>query len=354
MQAEDRIKELEEELQKTKYNKRTAKHIGLVKAKIARLKSSLRIASKKKGARIGFAVKKTGNATAVFIGQPSVGKSTLLNLLTNAESKVGSYDFTTLKVIPGMMKYKGALIQLLDIPGVVEGAAHGKGRGKEVMSVLRVADLMIIVVDNLSQVNVVKKELYESGIRLDMRRPAVSVSKRSHGGLDIILSLGVKFSEEEAKAVLTEYGVLNADVVVHGPVTLDGFIDVLEGNRKYVRYLVVLNKIDIKSPKKKGSFIGVSARLGTNIGLLREKLFSTLEFKRVYMKKIGQSPDKKEPLIVRGNVTVLDACAALHRGFENYFEYARVWGKSARFPGQTVGAGHRLKDEDVLELHLKK
>ena len=112
---QDKIKELEEELRKTKYNKKTQHHIGKLKAKIARLKEDIEVKKKGKGKSEGYSVKKSGDATVIMIGFPSVGKSTILNALTNARSKVAAYDFTTLDVIPGLLEYKQAKIQLLEI-----------------------------------------------------------------------------------------------------------------------------------------------------------------------------------------------------------------------------------------------
>jgi uncharacterized protein len=143
----DKVKELEDELKKTKYNKRTQYHIGLVKAKIAKLKEKEVGRGKGGGPKEGYSVRKSGDATVILIGYPSVGKSTLLNALTNAESETGAYDFTTLSVIPGLLHYKHAQIQILDVPGIVSGAATGRGRGKEVLAVMRNAELVLIVID---------------------------------------------------------------------------------------------------------------------------------------------------------------------------------------------------------------
>ena len=75
-----------------------------------------------------FSVRKTGDGTVVLLGFPSVGKSTLLNKLTNAKSDIGVYSFTTLRAVPGLMEHKYAKVQIIDLPGIVSGAASGRGR----------------------------------------------------------------------------------------------------------------------------------------------------------------------------------------------------------------------------------
>lgn len=100
--------------------------MGLLKAKLAKYRSQLLEPAKKSEKGEGFDVLKSGDARVALIGFPSVGKSTLLSTLTATESEAASYEFTTLTCIPGVIEYKGANIQLLDLPGIIEGAAQVK------------------------------------------------------------------------------------------------------------------------------------------------------------------------------------------------------------------------------------
>src|SRR5207302_8092473 len=195
-------------MKKTQINKHTEHHIGLLKAKLARLRAELE-SSTSKGGGPSFEIKKGGDATIVLIGLPSVGKSTILNRLTNAKSKVAAYAFTTLTVVPGILRYNGADIQILDLHGIISGASSGKGRGKRVLSVARNADLILLVLDVFQpgQIKVLKSELHAMGIRIDHRLPDVAITRSSKGGLVVTSNIKLtKLSMSTVKGIAEAYG----------------------------------------------------------------------------------------------------------------------------------------------------
>lgn len=113
---------------------------------------------------------------------------TLLAKFTGTESEAPVYEFTTLTCIPGTMKYKGSKVQVLDLPGIIEGAAHGKGRGQEVIAVARNSDAILIVLDagkdGLNRHReTLEKELSPVGIRLNQRPPNVTLLNKKTGGI---------------------------------------------------------------------------------------------------------------------------------------------------------------------------
>lgn len=362
--ADAQIKGLEEELAKTKYNKRTQHHIGLVKAKIAKLKEKQIKRSAGRGKPPGYSVKKTGEATVIIVGFPSVGKSTLLNALTNAKSPVGHYAFTTLTCIPGLMEYNHAKIQILDVPGVIEGAASGRGRGKEVLACAMSADLVLFLIDVFGPENikVIEKEVYESNLRVNARKPDVRIEKTSRGGITVGSTVRLtKVDPKTVESVLKEFRVVNANVVIREDITIDQLIDVLEDNKIYLPAITLLNKIDLiseaeleKIKKKVNPDICISADKKIGIEQLKELIFEKLNFMRVYCKEVGKKADLDEPLIVFRGATLKDVCLKLHKDFINRFRFARIWGKSARFPGMAIRKfSHKLIDGDIIEIHVR-
>ena len=181
----EKIKAIQDEIGRTQLNKATEHHIGLLKAKIAKLKREQEAIQIKKSSKKsdGFDVRRSGDATVVFIGLPSVGKSTLLNALTGSKSSVGAFQFTTVTVVPGILDYRGAKIQMLDLPGIIKGASSGKGLGKRILSVARSADIVLLVLDVFQPYheNVLINELSNIGIRLNPNTDAKTINQISTG-----------------------------------------------------------------------------------------------------------------------------------------------------------------------------
>ncbi len=363
------IKQIEDEIRRTPYNKATSHHIGRLKAKLARLRerklAKATATATGKGTGTGFDIKRAGDATVAMVGFPSVGKSTLLNRLTNANAEVASYDFTTLRVIPGTLHYKGTRIQILDVPGLIQGASYGRGRGKEVISALRNADLILFILDitnnAVKQHEILARELYNSGIRINSRPPNVSIHKLSRGGIRIEST--VEVDEDFIRAVLAEYRIHNAEVIIRERelITPEEFIDAVIGNRKYLDAITVINKIDLAEPSMLGNIrkrypdaVFISAEGNINLEALKERIYAALGFIQIYMKPQGAPPDMHNPLVLRRYSTVADACAAIHRDFLAKFRYAQIWGRSVKYAGQRVGLTHVLADGDIVSIVLRR
>jgi uncharacterized protein len=361
----EKIKKIEDDIHRTQVNKKTEHHVGLLRAKLAKLRGELEEQqTRRSGSRVGYDVKKSGDATVVLIGLPSVGKSTLLNRLTNAKSKVAAYQFTTLEVVPGVMEQGGARIQVLDLPGVIKGASSGKGLGRRVLAVARSADLILFIVDVFQPEarDLLERELRSTAIRVDEGPPNVVIEKSDTGGISVTSQIKLtKMTEALVKDIMRVYEINGARVVIRQDIDDQQLIDVLTGNRVYVPSLTVMNKIDLVnagftnelSRKLPYSFVPVSAEAGVNIQALREEIYKRLDFVRIYMRRRTGETDFEEPMVVRGGATIGDICDKVHRGMKDEFRYALVWGKSVKFGGQRVGMTHRLMDQDVLTIVTK-
>ncbi|MHA1734625.1 MAG: OBG GTPase family GTP-binding protein [Promethearchaeota archaeon] len=373
---EERIRELERRLADTTPNKHTQKSINYLRASIAKLRDQLvRVASNKSGGGAGFGVKKTGDAQVAFIGFPSVGKSTLLNLLTggHTSSKVAAYDFTTLAAVPGMMEVERARVQLIDLPGIVLGAATGRGRGKEVLGAVRTAELILVLVCfrgdgtiNFDDLATIRKELADAGIRLNQRPARIVVKPAARGGIGLTARGHQLMDRDEVKALLNEFGYHNAGVYFNQPdVTPAQLIDHLLGNRVYTREFVVINKSDLAKapvdPAEVTRAVGhdhwqlISAANGDNVDALRHAIFRELGLIRVYLKPPGRDADLEDPVIMRRGDTLAELCRKLHKTFLSSYRYALVWGDKVKHPGQKFHTtGYELADGDVVSIYLRR
>ena len=216
-----KIADIEAEIARTQVNKATMAHLCTLRAKLAKHKRELLADPKGSGGGPGegFDVRSTGDARVGFVGFPSVGKSTLLTSLTDVPSEAAAYEFTTLTCIPGIKFWKGAKMQLLDLPGIIEGANDGKGRGRQVIAVARTCSCLIIVLDamkSITQKKIIEKELEGVGIRLNKEPPAITVKKKDRGGLNFAATGRLTHLDQESvRSILQEYRIISADVRIN-------------------------------------------------------------------------------------------------------------------------------------------
>ena len=363
----EKIASIELEMSRTQKNKATAAHLGSLKAKLAKLRRDLIEPSSKGGPKgEGFDVTKTGDCRVGLVGFPSVGKSTLLNKLTGTFSEVAAYEFTTLTCIPGVIRYRGAKIQLLDLPGIIEGAKDGKGRGRQVISTARTCNVIVIVLDALKPLThkrLIEHELEGFGIRLNREPPKITFRKKDKGGISFTPNNNGEttfLDEETVKNILSEYKIQHADVKLHEDSTDEELIDVIEGSRIYVPCIYAINKIDqitveeLDLLTKMKHYVPVSAHKEWNLDGLLETVWDYLDLVRVYTKPRGVNPDYDDPVVLqRKACSVEDFCNRLHKGIMRSFKQALVWGLSVKHRPQKVGKEHILEDEDVVQIVKK-
>ncbi|KAF5920543.1 hypothetical protein HPG69_007176 [Diceros bicornis minor] len=335
----------------------TEYHLGLLKAKLAKYRAQLLEPSKSASSKgEGFDVMKSGDARVALIGFPSVGKSTFLSLMTSTASEAASYEFTTLTCIPGVIEYKGANIQLLDLPGIIEGAAQACSWAPR---------------------SLLEKELESVGIRLNKHKPNIYFKPKKGGGISFNSTVTLtQCSEKLVQLILHEYSILpgraarqgpqpsgqeifNAEVLFREDCSPDEFIDVIVGNRVYMPCLYVYNKIDQISMEevdrlaRKPNSVVISCGMKLNLDYLLEMLWEYLALTCIYTKKRGQRPDFTDAIILRKGASVEHVCHRIHRSLASQFKYALVWGTSTKYSPQRVGLTHTMEHEDVIQIVKK-
>lgn len=267
--------------------------------------------------------------------------------------------------MPGILEHKGATIQLLDLPGIIEGAAQGKGRGRQVIAVARSADLILLMLDATKsdvQKQLLEHELESVGIRLNKSPPDVYFKPKQSGGIAFTATVPMtKTSEKVARSVLKEYKIHNADLLVREDITVDELIDVIDDNRQYLPCLYLYSKADAVSLEevdrlaRQPNSVVMSCYLNLNLDYVIEKIWDHLCLCRVYTKRQSANPDFGDPIVLRGGSKVEDACKAIHRSLADptQFRYSLVWGRSTKHDPQRVGLQHELSDEDVIQVVTK-
>ncbi len=86
-------------------------------------------------------------ADVALIGTPSVGKSSLINVVSDVKAKTADYPFTTLIPNLGMVSHKGISFSMIDVPGLIEGASEGKGLGNEFLRHILKSRIFVFCLD---------------------------------------------------------------------------------------------------------------------------------------------------------------------------------------------------------------
>ncbi|PIZ59014.1 hypothetical protein COY23_00035 [bacterium (Candidatus Torokbacteria) CG_4_10_14_0_2_um_filter_35_8] len=244
-----------------------------------------------------FAVKKEGVVQIAIVGAPNIGKSSLLKALTNVQAKVADYAFTTLKPIPAILNLNGAQIQLIEVPGLIEGTAKGKGSGRAFLSVARNADFIILMHD---------------------------------------LSKG----KEELKMILKE---LSSYKIKKPSLIIGNKADLPEAPE---------NLKEIKATFQEYKIVPISIKEGGGLQKVKKEVWNFLKLTRIFPKdKNGKAASS--PVILKQGDNIECFVEKIHKDLLKDFKFAKVWGKSTKFAGQKVGLTHILKDKDTVQIVSK-
>ncbi|MBT3323638.1 GTP-binding protein [archaeon] len=236
-------------------------------------------------------VKRQGKKQFVLVGCPSVGKSSLIQKLSGIQIKVAAYEFTTLKPQPAVINLKGADIQIVDLPGLLKGAVDDIGGGKRLIGIVRNADGIIFMHDLSKPLSDMQKIMDEID-KAKIKKPKIILGNKVDLARDNFRELKEKFSKDKVIAISTE--------------TEEGFNE------------------------------------------LKEEIWNLSNLIRVF------TVHDRKPFILAKDSRVSDLLQKIHREFLEKFKVARVTGKSAKFPRQSVGINHYLEDEDEIQIILKK
>ena len=242
--------------------------------------------------RDSIAVRREGAAQIALVGPPNVGKSSILQALSDIQIKTGDYAFTTLRPVPALTRLGGVLVQLVEIPGLIGGANEDRGGGRALLGVLRSADAIVYC----------------------GRAGADPAELRTV--LDEVAAAGI-----ETPALLA---VTRAD---EGPADAVAALQALAPDLPVVR---------------------VSILDDDSLDELRTAIWGLTGLIRVFLRVADDVAE--EPLALEPDATVADVADAIHHDLGRVATGARVWGPSARFDGQRVGRDHVVLDGDTVEI----
>ena len=303
---DEKLMALEEMLRTIPKHKGTDKMQADIKRRISKIRESKEKKAGKKG--FSYKVPSEGSGQVALVGGPNVGKSHLLDSLTNAEPEVAPYPFTTPMPLPGMMVFEDIQIQLVDLPPF--SPDHTEPWLQEMV---RSADAALFVVD-----------------------PMGSPLQDLEFILNHLNKVKLKLVKEPDPSLPFNY-VQRRTLVVCNKMDMEEAPDDFEVLKEFYGDMF--------------DMFGVSAKDGTGLDELRRKVFELLRIIRIYPKEPGKSPDMSRPFTIPKGSTLLEFAKAVHKDFVD-MRYARMWGPGAKFDGQTINKDQPLFDGDIVELHL--
>ena len=369
---EAKLKALEEFYSSIPKHKGNEKLRGQIKRKISSLK--LEIESKKKhGSRTSFDdffLKKEGAAQIVILGETNVGKSNLLSLLTNAKPQIANYEYTTTRPIQGMLEFENLKLQLIEAPALMPHNSEDKVWNSKNLTLARNSDGLVLLIDlsknPISQFDFLINSLEEFGIIIYRSKSIVDViNEKSHGIQITVSGKLIDCNLNDIKKLAQSYGIKNAIIRISGENILEDIENAILENKKIHKPIIIIaNKLDIEGAEQnlnelrerineKISLTSISCKSEKNIDKIGRLIFRTLDIIRVYTKEPGGKPSLDMPFIMKNGSLVINVAKEIHSELSENFKYARVWGPSSKYPGEKVGRMHVLKDEDVVEIHIK-
>jgi len=325
----EKIKALQEMLRVCPKHKGSEALQREIKTKLSKLKD-LQDKQKSQGSRFQVSVKKEGAAQVVILGVPNSGKSTLLSKLTNAKPEIAEYPFTTKLPEVGVMDYDGIKVQVVEIPAVTEGFS-ARDLGPTFLGIVRQAELIVIISNEDSELELIKNELANSNIIIDKKRPGINIKKAGTGGIMFVGK--IKGSLDKAKKILRDHGIHNGTIEFQEKnLTLKELEEVLTEGIAYVNIITINKKDKLKDIKK--------------------KIWKNLNLIMVYTKQPGKEKEHPPIALAKGS-TIKELALRVHKDFLKKFKFARVWGTSVKFQGAQSGLTLKLHDGDTVEFHTK-
>ena len=305
--AEEKILALEKMLAVMPKHKGTDKLKADIRHKLSALKEGEEKRRKSGGVDI-FHVPRMGAGQVVLLGLPNSGKSSIVEVLTDAKVHVAEYPFATHAPVPGMMKFEGVPIEVVDMPPITaDYSAPGQA------GTYRNCDLIAIVIDLSVDVEEQWKVCLEFLEKKNLLLNEQTGAKDERGN----------YLGKRAICICTKADIAKDEAI------------------EKIRQLC----------RDQYEIIAVSVETGEGMGELPVGLFMQLHIIRVYAKPPGKKPDMNEPFTMPSGATVQDLARTIHRDLAEKLKTARIWGEGV-YEGQSVHLTHVLHDKDIVELHF--